>query len=35
MKRGAMRRMTERATELPPLQAEDLEEALGRVQARF
>jgi transitional endoplasmic reticulum ATPase len=35
MKRVALRRVPPGATELPALQAEDLEEALGRVQARF
>ena len=35
MKRVALRRMPAGATELPALQVEDLEEALGRVQARF
>jgi transitional endoplasmic reticulum ATPase len=32
MKRVAMRRMNSTETQLPPLQTEDLEEALGRVQ---
>jgi hypothetical protein len=35
MKRFAMRRMGSSETQLPPLQAEDLEEALGRVRPRF
>ena len=35
MKRVAMRRMSPGATQLPPLQVEDLEEALSRVQPRF
>jgi transitional endoplasmic reticulum ATPase len=35
MKRAAMRRMSADASALPPLLAEDLEEALGRVQPRF
>ena len=35
MKRVALRRMPAGGTELPPLQLEDLEEALGRVQPRF
>jgi transitional endoplasmic reticulum ATPase len=35
MKRFAMRRMGSSETQLPPLQVEDLEEALGRVQPRF
>jgi transitional endoplasmic reticulum ATPase len=35
MKRLAMRRMGSSETQLPPLQVEDLEEALGRVQPRF
>jgi transitional endoplasmic reticulum ATPase len=35
MKRAAMRRMRVGATELPSLEAEDLEEALGRVQPRL
>lgn len=34
MKRSAMRRMTPGESELPPLQAEDFEEALFRVQPR-
>jgi ATP-dependent 26S proteasome regulatory subunit len=35
MKRFALRRMPVGETELPALQVEDLEEALGRVQPRF
>jgi transitional endoplasmic reticulum ATPase len=35
MKRLALRRMPAGSTELPPLQIEDLEEALSRVQPRF
>ena len=35
MKRVAMRRMGPTETQLPPLQIEDLEEALGRVQPGF
>ena len=35
MKRAAMRRMSPDASALPPLLAEDLEEALGRVQPRY
>jgi transitional endoplasmic reticulum ATPase len=35
MKRVALRRMPAGATELPALQVEDLDDALGRVQARF
>jgi len=35
MKRAAMRRMGRSETHLPPLQMEDLQEALGRVQPRF
>jgi hypothetical protein len=35
MKRAALRMVPAGATELPPLQGEDLEEALGRVQPRF
>jgi hypothetical protein len=35
MKRIALRRMPAGTNELPPLQLEDLEEALGRVQPQF
>ena len=35
VKRAAVRRMPAGATELPPLEMEDLEQALGRVQPRF